>query len=71
MMELYRDVWAISECGSLVASFSSSVAWIAYELQIARAGHYTPYVSVDLPWAHKRLLGHFVKENRYDGSVAH
>ena len=42
-----RDIWAMGKCRAFVGSMASSIGWIAYELMIARHGHYVPFVSVD------------------------
>ena len=60
VMEIARDIWALAHCKAFVGSFASSVAWVAYELSIARNGHYTPFVSVDMPFAHKKNIGRFL-----------
>ena len=60
VMEIARDIWALAHCSSFVGSFASSVAWVAYELSAARNGHYTPFVSVDMPFAHRKNIGRFL-----------
>jgi hypothetical protein len=45
--EIYRDLWAMSTCGAFVGSFTSSFAWITYELMLARQRHFPPFIAVD------------------------
>lgn len=58
--EIVADIWALSYCNAFVGSFASSVAWVAYELMLARSGFYPPFISVDLPYAHKKNVGRFL-----------
>lgn len=57
--EIVADIWGISHCDAFVGSFASSVAWVAYELMLARHGFYPPFISVDMPYAHKKNVGRF------------
>ena len=38
----YSDLWAM-----FVGSFTSSFAWITYELMLARQRHFPPFIAVD------------------------
>jgi len=60
--DIATDIWALAHCDALVVSFASSVAWVAYELLIARKGHYAPFISIDLAWGDKKNVGRFLKE---------
>jgi len=57
--EIVSDIWLMGHCDAFVGSFASSVAWIAYEYMSANKGFYAPFVSVDLPYAHKKNVGRF------------
>mmetsp|Transcript_18790 Transcript_18790/g.36816 ORF Transcript_18790/g.36816 Transcript_18790/m.36816 type:complete len:572 (-) Transcript_18790:576-2291(-) len=60
--EIASDIWAMGHCDAFVGSFASSVAWVAYEYMVARSGFYPPFVSVDLPYGHKKNVGRFLEE---------
>jgi len=58
--EFIQDVVGLGMCGMFVGTFTSSVAWIAVELQAARLGHYAPFIALDMPYAHERNVGRFL-----------
>lgn len=60
--EIASDIWAMAHCDAFVGSFASSVAWVAYEYMVARSGHYTPFISVDLPYGHRKNVGRFLEK---------
>lgn len=41
-----RDIFAMSKCKAFIGTMSSSVAWVTYELMMARHGHYVPFISL-------------------------
>mmetsp|Transcript_37099 Transcript_37099/g.60461 ORF Transcript_37099/g.60461 Transcript_37099/m.60461 type:complete len:568 (+) Transcript_37099:354-2057(+) len=63
--EIASDIWLLAHCHAFVASFASSVAWVAYEFMIALHGHYVPYVSIDLPYGHKKNVGRFLDDPNF------
>eukprot|EP00924_Labyrinthula_sp_SR-Ha-C_P001452 augustus_masked-scaffold_55-processed-gene-0.4-mRNA-1 protein AED:0.09 eAED:0.10 QI:0/0/0/1/1/1/2/0/574 len=38
VLDIATDIWGISSCDAFVGSFASSVAWVAYELMLAKKG---------------------------------
>jgi hypothetical protein len=62
--ELFKDMWAMQMCDMFIGQMTSNIDRIAYELMIARKGHYAPYVSLDAPWCDQ--TGNFkYKGNEY------
>jgi len=59
IMEIVRDIWAMSHCHAMVGSMTSSVMWVAYEMMVAKHGHYAPFISIDLPYGHHRNVGRY------------
>ena len=57
MRGMLADVVGMARCDMLVGTASSAIAWVAYELIIARVGHYVPFISLDLPLMSPRALG--------------
>eukprot|EP00959_Pyramimonas_sp_CCMP1952_P396427 8305928-Pyramimonas_sp.AAC.1 len=41
-----RDTFAMSKCKAFIGTMSSSIAWVTYELMMARHGHYVPFISL-------------------------
>ncbi|CAK0810984.1 unnamed protein product [Prorocentrum cordatum] len=41
-----RDIFAMSKCKAFIGTMSSSIAWVTYELMMARHGHYVAFISL-------------------------
>lgn len=50
VLDIARDIWAMSMCSAFVGTLSSSVGWTVVELQAARRGHYNPFISLDIAY---------------------
>lgn len=50
IMDVAKDIWAMSTCAAFVGTLSSSVGWTVVELQAARRGHYNPFISLDIAY---------------------
>jgi hypothetical protein len=48
--EAWKDLWAMGQCDMAVGSMVSTLLQLAMELQIARKGHFVPFVSLETSW---------------------
>ena len=59
--QIATDIWAMAHCDAFIGSFSSSVAWVSYEVMLARKGFYPPFISVHLSPMNKKSMGHLIR----------
>eukprot|EP00924_Labyrinthula_sp_SR-Ha-C_P002185 snap_masked-scaffold_19-processed-gene-3.20-mRNA-1 protein AED:0.07 eAED:0.11 QI:0/0/0/1/1/1/2/0/579 len=63
--QIVSDIWAMSHCDAFVGSWTSSVAWVSYELMIARKGFYPPFISVYMSMFDKNTMGKLIHTVNY------
>ena len=70
--EVWKDLYAMGQCDMAVGSMVSTILQLAMELQIARKGHFVPFVSVETPWGDPFLWQgwyHFTKDGDMFGKT--